>query len=258
MKALSVIALLFSLWPALAGEPADGDPKEPALRTPPAPRAWLGLNVTKPEESIAVHLPALPPGIGFVVQSVAKDGPAEAAGLREFDVLWKLGDQMLVNESQLAVLLRLFKPGDEVLLTGFRAGKPLEVKLILGEAPERRHPVPGDLLDAAILPGECRGPMRVVNLAEKTATYSTEDGKLEVRKEGEDYQVKILDPKNQVIFDGSIPSDGSLDAIPDGWRRRVHALRRGLDHSLQGSGQPTRQPRPRVVPPAGNAKDGAS
>ena len=254
MKALPVIACLLALLPAHAGDrdgdgDGDGEAKRPSFRIPPAPRAWLGLNVSKPDESITAHLPALPAGIGFVISTVEKGGPADTAGLKEFDVLWKLGDQMLVNESQLATLLRLSKPGDEVQLTGFRAGKPLEVRLTLGEAPERRHQVPGDLLDAAILPGECRGPMRVVNISEKTATYSTEDGKLEVRREGEGYQVKILDPKNKVIFDGPIPADGSLDSIPDGWKRRVHALRRGLDHSLEHGGQPARQPRPRVVPP---------
>ena len=72
-----------------------------------------------------------------MVRSIEKGGPAEAAGLKELDVLWKIGDQMLVNEGQLAALLRLSKPGDEIVLSGFRARQAdLEVKLKLGEAPE--------------------------------------------------------------------------------------------------------------------------
>ena len=70
-----------------------------------------------------------------MVKSIDDGGPAQAAGLTEFDLLWKIGDQMLVNEAQLATLLRLSKPGEEVILAGFRGGKPLEVKLKLGEAP---------------------------------------------------------------------------------------------------------------------------
>lgn len=255
------MALLFAVGMSFGAEPPPPSatasvpsatllPVQPRIRTPQAPQAWLGLQVSRPDESITAQLPSLPPGIGFVVRSIDTDGPAEAAGLREFDVLWKLGDQMLVNEGQLAALLRLSKPGDEIELAGFRAGQPLDVKLTLGEAPVGKFPFPGDLADAAILPGECGGPMRVVNVAERLASYSTDAGRAEVRKEGAIYKVKIHGPKEEVIFDGDLPPGEALDAIPQEWRRRVHALRRGLDHALDGRMMPTRQPRPRVVPPA--------
>jgi hypothetical protein len=136
-----------------------------------------------------------------------------------------------------------------VALSGFRGGLPLVVKLKLGETPEDAQPFPGELVDEAIMPGECRGPMRVVNVAEKLATYSTTDGKAEVGKDGDGYMVKIQDPQGQVIYQGGIPGDGNLDKIPDAWKRRVHALRRGLDLALEGRMMPVRQPRPRVVPP---------
>jgi hypothetical protein len=223
----------------------------PMARIPQAPRAWLGLEITKPDETITAHLPNLPPGIGFVVRSVDEGGPAEQAGLREFDVLWKIGDQMLVNEGQLAALLRLRKPGDEINLAGFRAGKALEVTLKLGEAPAGRLRLPGELVDETILPGGCHGPMRVINVAEKLASYSTEDGRLEVRRLGNGFKVDIFGPENQTIFDGEISADGSLDQIPDAWKRRVYVLRRGLEHALEGRMLPSRQPRPRVVPPSG-------
>lgn len=219
------------------------------LRQHEAPRAWLGLEVSKPDETITAHLPSLPPGIGFVIRSIDKDGPAAAAGLRELDILWRIGDQMLVNEGQLAALLRLSKPGEEITLSGFRSGKPLDITLKLGEVPASKKTFPGDLLDAAILPGECGGPMRVVNVSDKTASYSTSDGRAEVRREGSVYHVKIHGPGDEIIHQGELPPDGSLDQIPTNWKRRVNALRRGLDHALDGRMMPSRQPRPRVVPP---------
>ncbi|MBC8127453.1 MAG: PDZ domain-containing protein [Gloeobacteraceae cyanobacterium ES-bin-144] len=218
-------------------------------RFPQAPRAWLGLKVTKPEESITAHLPGLPQGFGFMIYSIDKGGPAEAAGLQEFDVIWKLGDQMLTNESQLAALLRLSKPGDEIVLSGFRAGKAMDVKLKLGESPEPQRPFPHDLVDSTLLPGDARGPMRVINVADKLASYTTDAGRLEVWKVVDACKVKIMGPKDEVIYEGELPADGSLDAIPADWRNRVLALRRGLDHALDGRGMPTRQPRPRVIPP---------
>lgn len=216
---------------------------------PVAPRAWLGLEVSKPDETITAHLPSLPPGIGFVVRSIDKEGPAAAAGLRELDILWRIGDQMLVNEGQLAVLLRLSKPGDEVAFAAFRSGKPLDVTIKLGEVPASKNTFPGNLLDTAILPVECGGPMRVVNVSEKTASYASDEGRAEVRRDGLAYHVKIDSPDGKTIHEGTLPANGSVEQIPELWQRRVEALRRGLDHALDGRITPVRQPRPRVVPP---------
>lgn len=224
-----------------------------ADETPPlpqqAPRAWLGLKVVKPDDTITAHLPSLPPGIGFVIRSVDADGPAAAAGLRELDILWKIGDQMLVNEGQMAALLRLAKPGDEIALGAFRGGQPLEVTAKLGVTPAPVQGLPEDWVDSALMPGNHAGPMRVVNVSEKLAVYSNEDGRAEVRREGTLYFVKITGPDNALIYEGELAADGSADKIPPTWKRKVFALRRGLDHALDSRLMPPRQPRPRVVPP---------
>ena len=250
MKAYLVIAVLIGRALLSASEPVDFKTPPLPLPTPKPPLAWLGLQVAKPDATITAHLPSLPPGIGFVVRSVDENGPAKAAGLQELDLLWKLGDQMLVNEGQLAALLRLAKPSEEITLTGFRAGKPLEVVVKLGEAPVMKRPFPRDMVESAIFPGECGGPMRVINVAERVASYSTDEGKAVVRREGEVYKVTIQGPKDELIYQGDLAVDGGLDKVPEAWRRRVHALRRGLDHALDGRMMPTRQVRPRVVPPA--------
>lgn len=214
------------------------------------PEVWMGLRVTKPEDSTAAQIPSLPVGIGFVVTHLDDEGPAASAGLRELDVIWKLGDQMLVNESQMIALLRLASPGDEITLSAFRAGQPFEVKVTLAKAPKRKHGAPGDLMDAAMFPGECGGPIRVVNVAEKTASYQRDDGRAEIRLEGEGYQIRITDPEDKVIHESAVPRDGRISGVPKEWLRVTYALRRGLDHALQGNPAPLRTPRPRVVPPA--------
>ncbi|MFZ9936057.1 MAG: PDZ domain-containing protein [Luteolibacter sp.] len=243
MKYFTLIALL-STTLAHAADPTP----LPAVQT--AARVWLGLHVSKPDATLTAQLPSLPPGIGFIIRSIDAGGPAAAAGLREFDILWKLGDQMLVNEAQLAALLRLHQPGDAIALSGFRAGKPLEVTLKLGTAPAATPPFPGELVDSVILPGGCGGPMRVVNRAEQSARYSTADGRAPVRRENSIYHVDIRDSANQPVYQGQITSRDQLDAVPCEWRRRVSALCRGLDHVLDGHLTVPRQPRPRVVPPA--------
>lgn len=252
MKPTYILALLAvqTLWSV--GEPAE--PRVPQPRQSPqavrAPQAWLGLRVAKPDETITAHVPSLPQGIGFVVKSIDDGGPAQAAGLTEFDLLWKFGDQMLVNEAQLATLLRLSKPGEEVVISGFRGGKPLEVKLKLGLSPVLQKPFSGEMVESAILPGACPGPMRMVNVAEKTASFSNDDGSAVVRRDGDAYHVKIEGSKSELIFEGDVANSDSLELVPQDWQRRIRVLCRTLDQALEGNMMSQRQPRPRVVPPA--------
>ncbi len=226
--------------------PTEGIPGIPP--GPPIPAgpqdAWLGLSVVKPEPSVGAQIPSLPPGVGFVIQAVLTGGPAEAAELRPMDVIWKFGDQMLVNQAQLATLLNLKRPGDEVKLAIFRAGQPQEVNLKLGAAPPNRnafarHMFPDDPFceEKIVIPGE------------RTATYSTDQGKAVVKREGEAHRVTITDPDQKVLFDEVLPPDGNLDKIPEGWHRRVWVLRRSLDHAMANQIVPVRPPRPRVLPP---------
>ena len=248
MKPSFIIPLLVAQTVFSAAEPRTPQPRVTPMATQ-APSVWMGLKIAKPDETITAHVPSLPQGIGFVVKSIDEGGPAEAAGLREFDLVWKLGDQMLVNEAQLATLLRLSKPGEEVVISGFRGGKPLDVKLKLGEAPVLERPFSGEMVESAILPGASSGPMRVVNIAEKSASFTADEGKAVVRREGEIHLVKITGPKDEVIFEGELASGEKLDKLPEAWRRRTQVLCRTLDQALESRMIQQRQPRPRVVPP---------
>lgn len=212
-------------------------------------RPWLGLKLSKVDASIRAQLQALPAGVGFVVRAVEGGGPAEAAKFQPYDVVWKMGDQLIINEAQLATLLLLHQPGDEIVLSIFRGGQPMEVGMKLGDLPIGKDGFSSELAEAAILPGTT-GPMRVVNLSDRTATYSTNEGKVVLRKEGDAYFVTINNPKEEIIFQGDVTTQEASDAIPELWRHKVSALRRGLDHQLKGYMEPVRAPRPRVVPAA--------
>src|SRR6266536_5454219 len=75
----------------------------------------------------------LPRGAGLVVDSVEVKSPAEAAGIKQHDVLEKLNDQLLVNSEQLTALLRSMKSGDDVTLAIIHQGEHRAVKAKLGE-----------------------------------------------------------------------------------------------------------------------------
>jgi len=239
---LSALATL-----TLATGEGESLPDLPPPLQAPTGRAWLGVKLAKVDASLSAQIQALPVGVGFMVRAIDKNGPAEDAKLRPFDVVWKMDDQLLINEGQLATLLRMHKPGDEVALAVFRGGQPLELRMKLGDMPVGRDGFDAGLAEAAILPGES-GPMRVVNVADRTATYSTDEGKVVMRKEGDAYLVVISSPKDEIIFQGDVTTSEATEAIPEAWRRRVAALKRGLDHQIHGAMEPVRAPRPRVIP----------
>ncbi len=249
MKLRHALLTLTTLVVACVGE----EPGSPPTSAPVPPMAQarsasLGFSVTKLDPRAAAQIPTLPPGVGFVIQAITPGGAAEGAQLNPQDVLWKFGDQWLINQGQLATLLSLKNPGDEVALAIFRAGKPLEIKLKLGEARDDASVFSKDMIDAAILSDEGQ-PMKIVNLQERTATFANNEGKALVQRQGEGYRVVITGPDKQVLFDGALPTDGNLEGIPIDWRRRVWVLHRSLDHALDSRIVPVRAPRPRVVPP---------
>ncbi|MEY5013270.1 MAG: hypothetical protein RLZ22_1160 [Verrucomicrobiota bacterium] len=211
----------------------------------------LGLSLKKPDPMVAAQLPNFPEGMGFLVNEVQEGGPSALAGVQVHDIIWKMGDQMLVNKAQLATLLRLRQAGDKVELSGFRSGKPQLFKVKLGEP---KSPPEGVLANDES-PFEEGGVTRVINSSEMFAKTTASDGEAELVKIDEGYQLIINDSKQKPIFNGTIPEGGSLDGVPPAWKVRVASLKRALDQAVNGelpavrsSAQPSVQPRPRVVP----------
>lgn len=94
--------------------------------------AYLGVGTSAPTPILREQL-KLAEGMGLVVEVVEKDSPAEKAGIKRYDVLTKLEDQLLVNAEQLAVLVRSKKPGDDVELTAVRGGSLTQLKAKLSD-----------------------------------------------------------------------------------------------------------------------------
>lgn len=83
---------------------------------------WLGVGVDETTEALASQLD-LKPGEGLVVNYVATNSPAGAAGLCKNDVLVELDGQMLVDPAQLRKLVQMHAAGDNARIIFYRAGK---------------------------------------------------------------------------------------------------------------------------------------
>ena len=95
------------------------EPKATATEAEPRKKAkakdlWLGIEVSKPSPAVHAQLKGVPPGVGFVIDEVIVPSPAAEAGLRNYDFVWKMDEQLLINTAQFWTLLNLREAGDRV------------------------------------------------------------------------------------------------------------------------------------------------
>ncbi len=97
--------------------------------------AYLGVHTSQLDQGLS-HQLGLPPGAHLRVDHVAQGSPAENAGLKLYDILLKLDDQLLINPDQLKTLVQMRNPGERISLSVLRQSKPLTVSVELLEMPE--------------------------------------------------------------------------------------------------------------------------
>lgn len=200
--------------------------------------AYLGVNATEAPPVLRRQL-GLAEGMGLVVEFVAPKSPAEEAGIKQYDVLQKLDDQRLINPEQLAVLVRSFKPGEEIKLTLWREGKQitLSAKLAehelapldafnfdpmrrpLGEWMAPRQPLvrPG-MPDNALL----ARPQR--NDLDSTVTWLDGDRSYTVSSHEGHQTLVVKDHDDHVLFDGPIDTQPQRDKLPSDLREKLDRM----------------------------------
>ncbi len=96
-------------------------------------RPYMGINFQPINPSIAAQY-NLPAQWGVYVTKVASNSPASEAGLKEGDIITKVGDVSLDEKHSYVNTLFTFKPGDQITLNVMRDGKNTQVQITLGEA----------------------------------------------------------------------------------------------------------------------------
>jgi len=101
---------------------------------------YLGLAVGKLHPAFASHLTkTLTKGQGVVVERVAKDSPAEKAGLQRHDIITMYDDQKIFSVEQMLHLIQADKIGNTVKLQLVRGGEKMTASVTLGEHPNPLH-----------------------------------------------------------------------------------------------------------------------
>jgi serine protease Do len=97
-------------------------------------RGYLGATIHSLDEGLA-HAFDVPDTSGALIEDVKPGGPADKAGLKNGDVIRKYNGQTVTDSGQLIALVTNTDPGTVVTLEVLRSGKPLTLKVTLGERP---------------------------------------------------------------------------------------------------------------------------
>ena len=91
---------------------------------------FLGVVATEVSPPVRAQID-LPEGVGLSIDAVAAGGPAEKAGVRQFDVIHKFNDQVVCSPEQLTTLVKVAGSGTRVPLTLVRGGREKVVEAVL-------------------------------------------------------------------------------------------------------------------------------
>jgi hypothetical protein len=186
--------------------------------------AYLGISVTSVPAVLRDQL-KLQKNMGLVVNFVEKGSPAEAAGIKQSDILQKLDDQLLVNAQQFAVLVRGHDVNQPVRFTLIRETKPMEVT---AKAEQR---------DLPVLDESGSSPFKVFKFdGVNQLPFSTMKGRA-TGFESKDPQhthsisevdghrtLKATDKNGKLIYDGPIDTDEQMGKLPEEIRTKVKNL----------------------------------
>jgi serine protease Do len=107
---------------------------EDLVKTGKVSRGFLGVQVGVLDDKMARQF-KLPDTSGALVNDVTPDSPADKAGIKVGDVIRKLDGQKVEGSAELTAAITSMNPGTTATLEVFRDGKPLTIKVTLGERP---------------------------------------------------------------------------------------------------------------------------
>ncbi len=96
-------------------------------------RPYMGISFQPINPDIASRY-NLPTKWGAYVTKVESGSPADKAGLKENDIITKVGDNTIDETHSYVNSLFKYKPGDTISLTVMRDGKETQLQITLGEA----------------------------------------------------------------------------------------------------------------------------
>tara|TARA_B110001454_G_scaffold218727_1_gene247628 strand:+ start:1523 stop:3076 length:1554 start_codon:yes stop_codon:yes gene_type:complete len=102
-------------------------------------RAWLGVAM-RPIDALSAETYGLPSVSGVELTLITENGPAEDYGLQIYDVITEVDDVPIGRVGQLQQNIAMKRPGDAISVRVYRNERPMDVKIVLGQAPLQAKP----------------------------------------------------------------------------------------------------------------------
>lgn len=97
-------------------------------------RGWVGVEAQNLNSELAESF-GLSSINGALIAGVIANSPAERAGLRAGDVLVAINDKPVINSATMLNLIAVLKPNKKADLKIIRAGKQLDIAILIGKRP---------------------------------------------------------------------------------------------------------------------------
>jgi hypothetical protein len=228
---------------------------------------YCGISTAEPPPVLIDQL-KLSKGIGLVVDFVEPGSPAEAAGLKRYDVITKMNDQVLANAEQLGVLVRLRKPTDDAKFAVIRQGHATSINVELGEKemevevenaqadpfaqnrffalqPNGQLATTPGMMNTMVMNGG--GGVAVTNVnGEIQKVWSDDQTVLNLKiKNGKPVTLIVKDKAGKEIFNGPIDTEEQRRAVPADLQQKLKSAE-GAGPMQYGFGDPRGVARARV------------
>jgi serine protease Do len=168
---------------------------EDLVNTGKVSRGYLGAYVQSLTPGLAKEFD-VPDASGALVQNVEPGGPAAKAGIRNGDVIRKFNGQAVADAGTLTSLVTETNPGTTVTLGLIRNGKPISVKVTLGQRP-------AEISNAS---GKAQGPsgslLHGITVQNQTASLRN--------------QLGVPDKVNGVVVSGVDPNSPAAEYLEQG------------------------------------------
>jgi Do/DeqQ family serine protease len=107
---------------------------EQIIKTGTVTRGWIGVEVQDMTPELAESF-GVKPDEGALIAGVMRGSPADRAGVKPGDVLLSVGGKRVKDAQVMLDLIAALAPGDKAAFGLVRAGKPLELQIVVGKRP---------------------------------------------------------------------------------------------------------------------------